>query len=326
MKFKLLAGVATAMLWSSFASASPNFTPEAGVQISSGAPYTIVAASTSFRLYFTRDTFQILSATSTNGSTWSQESGVRIGTGTVPVLSTGVFTFTGAAVLPLTGGGYRMVYSIAGSTSDWRIVSATSSDGLGWANEPTPIFTSMIGFVGGPQLVKRQNGDWQVYFLRDSNGGNDLLDRQVFTSVSSNEGVSWSTPALALSDFASAISAIVRSDNRPRLFLTQPLAQQSTSTVVVSALASDSLGTSFNLESGTRLSIVFEFRKSGFGRRFPFHKQCRVAYALYFSSHRVRFSKYSRGNDFESRSAIDFTVSSCAHRAGGIVLNQRRSI
>jgi hypothetical protein len=255
MKFKTLLGFAVVIFGSALAMASPNFTRESGIRLSSGMPYTVVDASSgTYRLYFTTDTFRILSATSTDGLTWSQENGVRLDTTTIPLVSTIPFVFTGAAVLPLTGGGFRMVYSVMITTSDWRIVTATSSNGLAWANEPTPIFTSTGGFIGGPQLIKRSNGDWQLYFLHDSNGGDDLTDRVVYTSVSSNQGVAWTTQALAFSNYASAISAVVRNDRRVRLYLTRPVGQETTSSVVASALSTDVQGTSFNFEAGTRFS------------------------------------------------------------------------
>ncbi len=236
------------------------------------------ASTTSFRLYFTRDTFQILSATSTDGETWSEESGVRIGTGTVPFLSTGIFT--GASVLPLYGGGYRILYSIATSSPSWQIISATSSDGLGWANEAVA-FTSITQFIGSPQLIKLSNGNWRIYFLRDSNGGNDLLDREIDTAVSSNEGVAWSAPVLALSAYATSISAIVRSDQRARVFLTRPLAQETTSSVVLSALASDSSGASLNLEAGVRLSTPSS--SGSLSSNVVFHSTSAIAWRMLYS-------------------------------------------
>ncbi len=255
MKNRFLPAVIAALLWPAAIHASPNFTREAGVRVSSGIPYSVEGASAPYRLYFTRDLFQIVSATSSDGLNWTQESGVRVSSETIPILIFGSFTYTGASVLKLTSGGYRMVYSAATSTSGWVIANATSTDGLAWANQGL-IFTSSATFIGNPQVVKLVDGNWRMYFLRDSNGGDDVADRQVLTSLSTDQGATWSAVTLALTSPASGLSAVVRSDDRPRLYLTRPLTQETTSSVVISVLASSSQGSTFDVESGTRLSTA----------------------------------------------------------------------
>jgi hypothetical protein len=280
MKFKFLIGLFALLTCSASVSAAPNFTAESGVQLSTSNPFAVVSATSTFRLYFTRDGFEILSATSTDGFSWREESGVRIDANTVPSLNIFGSTITGAAVLPLDAGGYRMLYSISVSTSAWRIYSATSTDGVAWANEVTPIFTSSTGFVGGPQLIERSNGDWQVYFLRDSNGGDDVRDRQVYSSLSTNQGMTWTAPALALASDASSIAAVIRSDRLVRLYLSQPLASSSSSTVIVSALAADALGTSFNLEAGPRFAL--DANTGALGNSTVFHSTDSVQWRMLY--------------------------------------------
>src|SRR5581483_10547391 len=81
--------------------AVPSFTAESGTRIAHGSPQAITGSfSSSLRLYFLRD-FQILSATSTDGLTWTEETGVRVSSQSANGASVVFSSITAADVLPL---------------------------------------------------------------------------------------------------------------------------------------------------------------------------------------------------------------------------------
>ncbi len=207
--------------------------------ISSGAPHASSGTA-------------ILSATSADGVAWAAETGVRVATNTVPSVSAS--SITGCALQPLVGGGFRMFYSIVSTTGAFRIHSATSADGLAWANQTSVAVDGVTTYVGVPRLVVLNSGDWRMYYTRDSNGGNDLSDRQIFSARSTDEGATWGASSVVLSTTAYESGAAKLTDGKIRLFFTQPQGAASSATVIVSALSSDALGSSFTQETGVRLS------------------------------------------------------------------------
>jgi hypothetical protein len=147
-----------------------------------------------------------------------------------------------------------MLYSIVSTTGAFRIHSATSADGLAWANEVSPAVDGASTYVGVPRLVVLNSGDWRLYYTRDFNGGDDLPDRQIFTARSTDEGVTWGASSVVVSTTAYESGAAKLTDGRIRLFYTQPQGAASSATVILSSLSSDALGTSFTTEAGVRLS------------------------------------------------------------------------
>lgn len=208
--------------------------------ISSGAPHASSGTA-------------ILSATSGDGVVWAAEAGTRLSTTTVPLVSAS--SITGCDLMALNAGGFRMLYSIYSTTGAYRIQSATSTDGLAWANEATVhVDGASTTYVGVPRLVKLNSGDWRMYYIRDFNGGNDLPDRRIFTARSTDEGATWSSFAITMSTLAYEAGAAKLSDGTIRLFYTQSLTNGSSATVIASALSSDVLGTSFTQETGLRIT------------------------------------------------------------------------
>ncbi|UPT76186.1 MAG: hypothetical protein M0D55_02560 [Elusimicrobiota bacterium] len=133
----------------------------------------------------------ILSATSVDGFAWTKEAGVRVDTNTVPSVSAS--SITGASLQPLSGGGFRMLYSIVTTAGEFRIHSATSADGLAWANEATThVDAGSVTFIGVPRLVVLNSGDWRMYYVRGST--TTLADRQILTALSTNQGAAWGRP------------------------------------------------------------------------------------------------------------------------------------
>jgi hypothetical protein len=208
--------------------------------ISSGAPHASSGTA-------------ILSATSVDGVTWVQEAGIRVDTNTVP--SVAASSITGAAIQPLTGGGFRMLYSIVSTTGAFRIHSATSANGLTWANETTEaVNTGSTTYCGVPRLVVLTSGDWRMYYTRDFNGGNDLADRQIFTALSTDQGATWGASSIVLSTTAYESGAAKLTNGKVRLFYSQPPSAGSSATVILSALSDDVSGAAFTMETGVRLS------------------------------------------------------------------------
>jgi putative endonuclease len=265
---------AFALLWALAAPARavPAFSKEAGISLSSATPQAFTGENTlngpltayvNLRMYYlpaissgaphASSGTAILSATSTDGLTWVKEAGVRVDTNTVPLVSAS--SITGCALQPLTGGGFRMLYSIVSTTGAFRIHSATSADGLAWANEATvAVDGASTTYLGVPRLVVLNSGDWRMYYTRDFNGGNELPDRQIFTARSTDQGATWGASSVVLATTAYESGVAKLTDGTIRLFYSQPQYTSSSATVVMSALSSDALGTSFTAESGVRLS------------------------------------------------------------------------
>lgn len=266
------AAASLALLWAlaSPASAVPVFNKENGISLSSATPQAFtgendlgVGVYNNLRMYYlpavssaaphASSGTAILSATSVDGVTWVKEAGVRVDTNTVPSVSAS--SITGAALQPLTGGGFRMLYSIVSTTGAFRIHSATSADGLAWANEAgAAVDGASTTYVGVPRLVVLNSGDWRMYYTRDFDGGDDLSHRRIFTALSSDQGATWGPSSVVLSTTAYESGAAKLTDGRIRLFYTQPQGGASSATVILSALSSDALGTSFTAEDGMRIS------------------------------------------------------------------------
>lgn len=232
--------------------AVPDFTKQFSIVLSSASPQAVDTSTSPMRLYFIRDN-RVLSSTSTDGVTWFTEPGIRLSTATAPLIA--FSTITACDLMRLDDNGYRMVYSAISAPNIYEVYSATSADGLAWANEAGARISATAGtFLGFPRLMERSSGDWRVYYLFDSNGGDDYADRQIGTSLSTDEGASWATGTVALNEPAADLELLVRTDNRIRLFLTQPLSGSTTASTLISALADGSSGLNFTLESGVRLS------------------------------------------------------------------------
>ncbi len=257
---------ALALLWSlaSPARAIPVFNKESGISIASATAQAFTGEATyaPLRMYYllaassgapqASSGTAVLSATSVDGVAWVKETGIRVDTNTVPSVSAS--SITGCALLPLGGGGFRMLYSIVSTTGAFRIHSATSADGLAWANEASPAVDGNLTYVGVPRLVVLNSGDWRMYYTRDFNGGDDLPDRQIFTARSMDEGVTWGASSIVVSTTAYESGVSKLTDGRIRLFYSQPPVAGSSATAIVSAISSDALGTSFATEAGARLS------------------------------------------------------------------------
>ncbi len=236
------------------AGAVPAFTPENGIRISSAVLQAATGSYPTLRAYYIRNSSHVLSAITADGMTFNEEAGVRLSSLTVPALDIGISSITGLSILPLNSGGFRMLYSVIGTTGSYRIYSATSADGLAWANEAGAKINSSTTFSGMPSLVKLGTGDWRLYYIQNSIAGNQPANYRIYTALSTNEGASFGSASQAHSAQAGEVSAVLRTDNRVRLYYTAPAAGSSSNTTIVSALSTDANGTSFSTESDVRLS------------------------------------------------------------------------
>lgn len=223
------------------------------------------------RAYFAANgNTRVATAVTPDGVTWTPESYAgALSTMTRPSISAS--SITAATVLPLSAGGYGMFYS-AVSTSPggdrYGIYSATSADGVAWANAVvnSPVATSTNApclqlsagqaFVGSPRVLVLSNGNWRMYFTGSTDGTAGLGSRRVYTSVSTNSGQSWSAPSVLPSTVAYEVGASQLTDGRVRLYYSSPLAGQSSATVVATMLSSDQTGSFFASESAAIVSTA----------------------------------------------------------------------
>jgi len=235
------------------ARATPVFNPENPVVFSSAVPQAFTGAYPSLRMYFIRASSQIEvgSALSADGISWVEDAPAgRLSTGTLPSVSAS--SITGCGVLPLTGGGFRMEYAIQSTTNAFRIHSATSADGLAWANEAGVRVDNGGTYLGSPKVVKLNDGSWRLYYV----SGAPASARQVLTARSFDQGLTWSAPTVAVSTTAFEVGAGVLTNGLVRVFYTQPVGGASSATVVASVLSGDVNGSAYNAENGLRLSTA----------------------------------------------------------------------
>jgi len=244
------------------AAAAPSFDKEDPVAIASAAPqgftYSAPAAAFTYpiRMYFIRTSsaVEVDSASSPDGLAWAEDlTHGHLSTGTTPSVSAS--SITGCDVLPITGG-FRMLYSIVSTTGAYRIQSATSTDGLNWANDTGTRIDNGATFLGSPKLVVLKDGSWRMYFAGNVDNGTDVTNRFILTSRSTNNGLQWSAPTVALATMAYSVGASILTNNFVRLYYTTPLQGSTTASIVNSALSSDVNGTSFTTEAGIRLSTT----------------------------------------------------------------------
>jgi hypothetical protein len=236
------------------AGAVPTPTPDDGIRLTSASFQAATGAYPALRMFTIWGSSSVLTATTTNGRDFVREGGVRLSSLTVPSIDIAISSITGLAILPLNAGGFRMAYSVVGTTGAYRIYSATSADGLAWANDTGSVVNVANTFAGYPSLIELGTGDWRLYYIQDLDGGNNPADYRVFTALSTNEGRNWSAGSLAHADRAGHVAATQRTDQRVRLYYTQPVGAQSSHTVILSALSSDTNGTIFAAEAGIRAS------------------------------------------------------------------------
>lgn len=119
-----------------------SFTIESGTRLTGSMPAIIKLSETRWRIYFATPSGKdgsaniIKSAISSDGLKWSVEAGTRLATGGTNDLD----NIGNPTVISLPNGGYRMYYDGEVRKTEqeftWRILSATSPDGLIWTKDP----------------------------------------------------------------------------------------------------------------------------------------------------------------------------------------------
>ena len=254
-----LAALAFCLLASAPARAASSFNKEfASIRVSSAVAQAATGDYPALRIFYIRGSSTVYSATTLTGLAWVEEAGVRLTTFTVPRLD--VSSITGLSILPINTGGFRMVYSAIGSTgTTFNIFSATSADGLAWANETGARVNANSGltYVGKPSMVKLQSGDWNVYYVQDTQGGRGatLANNKIFVALSTTQGANFQAGASAVAQPAGEVAATLLTNKKVRLYYTAPPAVGiATTTTIASALSSDTGGATFSVETGLRLS------------------------------------------------------------------------
>lgn len=255
----LLAVLALSFYSARPAGAASTFNKEfASIRVSSAVAQASTGDYPALRIFYIRGSTTVFSATTITGLAWVEEAGVRLTTFTVPRLD--VSSITGLSILPINTGGFRMVYSAIGSTgTTFNIFSATSADGLAWANETGARVNAANGlaYVAKPSLAKLASGDWRVFYIQDTLGGRGqtLANNNVFVALSTTQGANFTAGASAVAQPAGEVAATVLTNKKVRLYYTAPPAVGvATTTTVASALSSDTGGATFSVEAGLRLS------------------------------------------------------------------------
>lgn len=188
-------GDAVVKFWDRDPTTNMIWTKEDGVRVDCGGTYDSVSAvcpdiiqlpNGSYRMYYYGSdgaNYRILSAISTDGLTWTKESGVRVDIGG-PYDSGGA---TDGHVIKLPNGTYRMYYHGTDGAVG-RILSAISSDGINWVKEDgVRIDSSQSGSsdVGNAEVLLLQNGTYRMYYKAYDGVHNYIL------SALSTDSLSW---------------------------------------------------------------------------------------------------------------------------------------
>jgi len=245
--------------------AVPAFQEEANVvRLSSAVLQSTATIGGAPHYFYIRGSTLVYSATTADdGLSFIEDAGIRLSTSTSPQLA--ISSITGLAIIPLAAGGYRMLYAAVstGPTNNlYSIVSATSSDGLAWANDTGTRLgnaNGSTGFIGSPSLLKMSSGKWRIYYTANTDNTAAAANRGIYTGQSSDEGLTFPTTAQALAPRAGDVAAMKRTDGKIRLLYTAPTASTSTVNSAVYSLISaygDVDGSLFSAEAGIRLSTI----------------------------------------------------------------------
>ncbi|MCX5788444.1 MAG: sialidase family protein [Elusimicrobia bacterium] len=238
------------------AAAQPAFTPQGGMLFSSASVQEVAASTGAYHMFFVRDGFQILSATSTDLDVWKQQSGIRLSTSAV-LTDPDRSSITSCGILPSTSpatGLQRLFYVGVSSGGLYSVLSATATDGRLFSKEPgiRLQLTGGTSFLNSPKPVALSSGSLRLYFVADSSGTNDPATYRVFSASSTDGGLTWRVEGKIIDDRAFEVSPAALSDGRLRLYYTSYAAGASTPTVLKSAISHD--GVNFTQEARSSLS------------------------------------------------------------------------
>jgi len=233
-----------------------DWTKENGIRIHDGSsPCTIMLPNGTYRMYYTR-AGGIVSAFSSDGLRWINESGVRIspegmGSNQEKILS--------CAVIEIPDG-YRMIYEgVQGEPPNdvHRFFSANSTDSLNWTKEDgvrlESVGTSDYGQVSAPDIVILPDGSLRMYYVGDfyhkGAEGNSIR-----SAISYDFGLTWTREGIRLlGEDTTDPDIIMLAGGEYRIFYSaSPLDHEAGNMSVYSAWSPD--GLNWTLELGLRLA------------------------------------------------------------------------
>lgn len=245
------------------ASAAPSFTAENRVFFTSVSVQAVVPIVGGFRMYLTSGPYHVISATCTDQVSWGFEPGVRLSTS---ALSNDVSSITAVTVVPSTdsAASWRMYYVGIDNAGRYRVLSATSANGVSWGKESGTRLANGAGFgyIGSLSGFSASATERRLYYVADQDGLNTPARYAVHAATSGDGGLNFGPGTLTLASVnAYAVSATTMTGGKTRLYYSSPLTGSTTASQILSATATD--GLSFTAESGVRLSTTASV--SGFG-------------------------------------------------------------
>jgi YD repeat-containing protein len=165
------------------------FTLEEGARAQGSVPATIQLPDGQWRMYYASQG-EIVSATSRDGLTFTNERGIRIERGKPGEFDE--FGITHPSIVALPDGSYRMYYDGQFRPEPgpyWRIMSARSKDGLHWTKDEgsrIPVNTKFGDFeaeLAFSSHVEYRDGTYTMYF---SSQGNPISASGIWRATSSN--------------------------------------------------------------------------------------------------------------------------------------------
>ena len=142
--------------------------------------------------------WEVFSATSTDGTSWSKEPGVRLSNGNTGPKGGSIYppypVGEGIWVDTLPSGGWRMIVGtqehVQPPNSTWQIAEWTSQDQLNWTYRGTVLTTRQMppsgqGAVYSPSIRQVTAGLWRMLFTADARGTPGSVS-QVWSAVSTD--------------------------------------------------------------------------------------------------------------------------------------------
>lgn len=253
---RLLFGAVAALACARGADAAPSFNPEGTVFFSSVSVQSVVEIPGGYRMYLTSGPYKVVSATCTDGVSWGFESGIRLTT-SAAANDVSSITYVSVARATTAADGWRMYYVGIGSDGRYRVLSATSADGLAWGKEQGTrlVNNAGLGFIGSLSAFRTSLTELRLYFVADQDGLNVPSRYAVHAATSGDGGVAFGSATVVLPGVnAYAVSVTTLTGGKTRLYYTSPLTGSTTASQVLSAAGSG--GFSLTAESGVRLSTT----------------------------------------------------------------------
>ena len=244
-----------ALLSGGEARAAPSFTLEPGAAsvLAPAKVHHVERNPGAYRLFYSAAPDFIQSVTSADGGyTWTSEAGQRLS------IQAGSPDAGGITAFGMTGKGadgfYKAYYVGISSTGLYSILRATSTDQVAWVK--TAGFN--IRFGGGGAFVDSvhpfiSGSSIQLYYIRDSAGGNTPANYRAYRMASADDGLTFSGETGVSGAVAYGLSVSTLTSGVMRLYLISPIGG-GTAMQVLSFTGAD--GPVLSQESGVRFSTA----------------------------------------------------------------------